>query len=157
MPILPTRSAALAVSCLLLTAGSGCVGATQPRDTPPDAATGSIAGVVRHPAHVVPAMRICALSTDPEKTRCIGHPTHADEYRIDGLAPGEYVVIAQVIAARATYRHGSHVQPVQCIRAPCPDMPATVTVTSGAHLDDIDLNAFHDRREDFPALPATAD
>lgn len=157
MPMLPFRSAACLLLPLALLVGSGCAGDGPPRASSPEPAVGSIGGVVHHPAHVVPAMRICALSADPAKTRCIDHPTHADEYRIDGLAPGDYRVVAEVIAARATYRHGGHMRTVQCVRAPCPDMLATVTVAPGAYLDDIDLDGFYGRREDFPALPATAE
>ncbi len=157
MPKFPSRSAAPLLLPLALLVGSGCAGDGPPRAASPEPAAGSIGGVVAHPAHVVPAMRICALSADPAKTRCIDHPMHADEYRIDGLAPGDYTVIAEVIAPRATYRRGGHMRTVQCVRAPCPDMPATVTVAPGARLDDIDLNRFYSGREDFPALPGTAE
>jgi hypothetical protein len=52
------------------------------------------------------------------------------------------------------YRVGGHVQPVQCIRAPCPDMPASVAVAAGATVSGIDINGFYEKRDDFPAIPA---
>lgn len=120
----------------------------------PQGAPGSIAGVINHPAHTVPAMRICALSTRPgrEPHRCIDSRAAADTYRIDGLPPGDYQVFAEV--GTGMYRSGGHVQQVQCIRAPCPELPKTVTVTPGALLDGINLTFFDEARADFPALPA---
>lgn len=120
----------------------------------PQPATGSIEGVIQHPAHVVPAMRICALQTAQpgEPHRCTNTRASDDTYRIDGLPPGEYQVFAE--AARGMYRHGGHMQAVQCIRAPCPDQPKTIKVTAGSRLDGIDLTFFDEARADFPALPS---
>lgn len=118
------------------------------------AKTGSIAGRILHPAHVVPALRICAIGSGApaEATRiCVRTRAHEDRYRIDGLPPGDYIVIASI--AEGMYRVGGHMQPVQCIRAPCPEMPKPVTVAPAAAVDDIDLNGFYERRDDFPALP----
>jgi hypothetical protein len=115
-------------------------------------AEGRIEGVIQHPAHVVPAMRICAIATDPPRTpQCIDTRAGDDTYRIEGLPAGEYQVFAE--AAKGLYRFGGHLHAVQCIRAPCPEQPKTVAVTAGATLRDIDLTHFHDERKDFPALP----
>jgi hypothetical protein len=140
-----TREASLAMLLLL----AGCATAAGR----PQPATGSIEGVIQHPAHVVPAMRICALSTAPtrEPHRCTQTRASDDTYRIDGLPPGEYQVFAEV--AKGMYRHGGHMQAVQCIRAPCPDQPKTVAVTASTTLRDIDLTHFYDERADFPAMP----
>lgn len=115
---------------------------------------GRIEGVIRHPAHALPAMRVCALSTAPtrEPHRCTTTRAGADRYRIDGLPPGDYQVFAEV--AKGMHRIGGHVQQVQCIRAPCPEQPKTITVTSGAMQGGIDLTFFDDARADFPALPS---
>lgn len=114
---------------------------------------GSIEGVIRHPAHAVPAMRVCALSTVPtrEPHRCTTTHTGADRYRIDGLPPGDYQVFAEV--ATGMHRVGGHMQQVQCIRAPCPEQPKTITLPPGAVLGEIDLTFFDEARADFPALP----
>lgn len=119
----------------------------------PQPATGSIEGVIQHPAHVVPAMRICALPTAQpgEPHRCTNTRASDDTYRIDGLPPGEYQVFAE--AARGMYRHGGHMQAVQCIRAPCPDQPKTITLAADVALGGIDLTFFDETRADFPALP----
>lgn len=141
-----TREASLAMLLLL----AGCATAAGR----PQPATGSIEGVIQHPAHVVPAMRICALSTAPtrEPHRCTQTRASDDTYRIDGLPPGEYQVFAEV--AKGMYRHGGHMQAVQCIRAPCPDQPKTITLASGAALRGIDLSFFDDERADVPPLPS---
>lgn len=114
-------------------------------------AGGRIEGVIQHPAHVVPQMRICAIATDPPRTPyCIATRAGADTYRIDGLPPGDYQVFAEV--PKGLYRIGGHVQQVQCIRAPCPEQPRTITMTPGALLGGIDLTFFDEARADFPAL-----
>ncbi len=146
MTLQATRFTTLAMALAL----AGCATAA----SRPHTAMGSIEGVIQHPAHAVPAMRICALSTSPtrEPHRCITTRAADDTYRIDGLAPGDYQVFADV--GRGMYRIGGHVQQVQCIRAPCPEQPKTVTVTAGATLDGIDLTFFDEARADFPALPS---
>lgn len=122
----------------------------------PRPATGRIEGVIQHPAHAVPAMRICALSTAPsrEPHGCTTTRAGDDTYRIDGLPPGDYQVFAET--EKGIYRRGGHLQPVQCIRAPCPDQPKTITVASGATLDGIDLMFFDDEDDgvDLPLLPS---
>jgi hypothetical protein len=113
---------------------------------------GSIEGTIHHPAHVIPAMRICAIGSGQPATQvCVTTRNDEATYRIDGLAPDDYIVIAT--AQNSLYSVGGHVQPVQCIRAPCPEMPATVTVATGAHLTGIDINGFYEKRDDFPAMP----
>lgn len=148
----------IAVLTVALVAGLSCSACAQSGsrvDTPAGGAkTGSIAGRILHPAHVVPALRICAIGSGApaEATRiCVRTRGHEDRYRIDGLPPGDYIVIASI--PEGLYRVGGHMQQVQCIRAPCPEMPKPVTVAPAATLDDIDLNGFYERRDDFPALP----
>lgn len=150
------RSVALAAALVAALSCSACAQSGSRVDTPAggSAESGSIAGRILHPAHVVPALRICAIGSgaSAEATRiCVRTRAHEDRYRIDGLPPGDYIVIASI--SEGLYRVGGHMQPVQCIRAPCPEMPKPVTVASAATVDDIDLNGFYGRRDDFPALP----
>ena len=142
MPTL--RNAAIAVALVAGLSGSGCAQSGSRVDAPASgsATTGSIAGHIQHPAHAIPAMRICVRTQHGQ-----------GRYRIDGLPADDYVVIAETTEGTALYRVGGHMQQVQCIRAPCPEMPKSVTVTPGATVDGIDLNGFYDRRDDFPALP----
>lgn len=122
--------------------------ATQQDETPP----GSIEGAIRYPDGDAPALRICALQGDGAIHRCVDTAAGAKTYRIERAPAGSYVVIAQ--ARSGALRAGGHVQPVQCIRAPCPEMPAEVFVPGGGGVSGIDLNGFYDAREDFPALPS---
>ncbi len=139
-----------------LLTGSGCARSQPHADEAPTGTndTGAIEGRILHPAHVVPALRICAIGsgapTDAKKI-CIDTRPSQDTYRIDGLPPDDYIVI--VAAGEGLYRIGGHVQQVQCIRAPCPDMPAQVTVAAGGNITGIDINGFYDKRDDFPAIP----
>ncbi len=144
-----------------LPTGSGCARSQTHADaaeagaTPASASrTGTIEGRILHPAQVVPTLRICAIGSgapQDAKRICIDTRPGEDTYRIEGLSPDDYVVIAA--GDEGLYRVGGHVQPVQCIRAPCPDMPASVAVAAGAVVSGVDLNGFYDKREDFPALP----
>lgn len=138
---------------LALTA-TGCAGSENRSAAVPvkTAATGAIEGGIQHPAHATPSMRICAIGDAPSVHVCTRTPAHQSHYRIDGVPPGEYQVFAT--ADNPLYPVGGHVQSVQCIRAPCPSMPASVTVTAGATTTGVDLNGFYDKRDDFPAMPA---
>lgn len=108
-----------------------------------------------HRGHVVPAMRICALSdktvASPAPDVCIQTRAGADRYTLAGLRAGTYQIVAKVNDGAAEV--GGHVRPVQCIRAPCPDMLAEVTVAAGEQRDGIHLDGFSSERADFPALP----
>lgn len=152
-PIRPL-SISLALAVSLLT-GSGCARSQPHAD---DAQTGStktgaIEGRILHPAHVVPALRICAIGSGAPadaKKICIDTRPSQDTYRIGGLPPDDYIVIAA--AGKGVYRVGGHMQQVQCIRAPCPDMPASVTVAAGANVTGIDIKNFYEKRDDFPVI-----
>lgn len=153
----PIRSLPISLAlAAALSAGSGCARSQPHADEAPtgSAKTGAIEGRILHPAHVVPALRICAIGsgapTDAKKV-CIDTRPSQDRYRIDGLPPDDYVVIAA--ADKGVHRIGGHMQQVQCIRAPCPDMPASVTVAAGANVAGIDINGFYEKRDDFPAIP----
>jgi hypothetical protein len=145
------RSVALLCIAMFGTATLGCSALARA-----DAkGSGSLAGVIQHPAQAVPAMRICAIGSGaPAQARrvCVTTRNGDDTYRIDGLPADEYIVIARTEQASGLYRVGGHMQAVQCIRAPCPAMPKAVKVEAGAQIEGVDLNEFYERREDFPAL-----
>lgn len=131
-------------------AGAGDGGAQSGK---PPMRTGAIEGRILHPAHVVPALRICAIGSGASaeaKRICIDTRASRDTYRIEGLPPDDYVVIAA--GNEGFYRVGGHVRPVQCFRAPCPDMPASVAVAAGTNVRGIDINGFYNKRDDFPTL-----
>lgn len=135
------RHALTLLSCLAL---AGCAHAAG------DEAHATLGGVVRHPAHVVPALRICALPADGGAPTCTDARAHADRWQLR-VPAGEYQVFAwPADGARGT---GAYLQPVQCIRAPCPPMPATVSVKAGEVRGDVDLTGFDAARTDLPAAP----
>ena len=137
----------LLVSLGVLVALSGCAAAPSPR---PDHAGASLSGLVRYPSEGAPAMRICALPTQGTAT-CMNTVDGQHDYRISGLAGGEYRVVAAL--SEGDMRVGGHVAEVQCIRAPCPPMLKTVVLPDGADLTGIDINGFYPPRADFPTLP----
>lgn len=152
-------TAALAFALIVC---SGCVRSetrerAQREATPPASAKtgGTIEGRIQHPGHVIPPMRICAIGSGApnEATQvCVQTLRDQTSYRIEGLPADDYIVIAQTDGSVPLYRVGGHMQQVQCIRAPCPQMPAEVIVRESAHVDGIDINQFYDKRDDFPAL-----
>lgn len=121
-------------------------------EEPLSAQDGSIEGRILHPAHVVQPIRICAIgSGQPARHSCIETRRNQGRYRIDGLEPDDYVVIAA--GGDDFYRVGAHVMQVQCISAPCPEMPVTVHIEPGTHASNIDINGFYQQRDDFPPMP----
>ena len=139
-------------------AGSGCA-RSETRSAPAPAASGAIEGAIEgsilHPAHAIPPMRICAIGSgapNAAKRVCVDTRRDQGRYRIAGLPADAYVVIAETTDDSAMYRVGGHMQQVQCIRAPCPEMPKSVVVGEGATVDGIDLDRFYDARDDFPSL-----
>ena len=155
MPPIRSLPIPLVFAASLLT-GSGCARSQPHADEAPTRPndTGAIEGRILHPAHVVPALRICAVGSGAPtvaKKICIDTRSSQDTYRIEGLPADDYIVIAA--AGAGPYRIGGHMQQVQCIRAPCPDMPAPVKVAAGANVADIDINGFYEKRDGFPAIP----
>jgi hypothetical protein len=115
-----------------------------------DRGRASISGKIAYPSEVTPSMRICAVRDGAPPT-CTASPAGSKRYRLEHLPAGDYQIVAKL--SEGDMRVGGHVQPVQCIRAPCPEQLKTVTVAAGAELDDIDLNGFYAARDDFPTLP----
>ena len=80
-----------------LPTGSGCARSQPHTDEAPNDATpttagktGTIEGRILHPAHVVPALRICAIGSgapQDAKRVCIDTRPSQNTYRIDGLPP----------------------------------------------------------------------
>lgn len=113
--------------------------------------TGSISGHIQYPSESIPEMHVCAIATaDTHRAGCVRTQRDQAEYRIDGLAPGDYAVYGwfnegdmHVIRARQT---------IMCIRAPCPPgEPIVVTLAPGEHYIRAHLN---DAAEVFPGMPA---
>lgn len=111
----------------------------------------SISGAIAYPSEVTPAMRICAVPGAGAAPVCIDSAAGRTSYRLDHVAAGDYQLVAKL--NEGEMRVGGHVQPVQCVRAPCPDLLKTVSVVAGAQLTGIDLNEFYAARADFPPLP----
>lgn len=110
----------------------------------------SISGKIAYPSEVTPAMRICAVR-GTESPVCIDSAAGRTHYRIDRLPAGEFQIVAKL--SEGDMRVGGHVQPVQCIRAPCPDQLKSVSLAAGADVTGVDLNEFYAAREDFPPIP----
>lgn len=133
--------------------------ATKPMAEPPAAAlpkpkTGSISGRIEYGSESIPPMHVCAIATTaPSRIGCVRTQRDQADYRIDGLAPGDYAVYGwfnegdmRVIRAR---------QVIMCIRAPCPPgEPIVVTLAAGDHYSRANLNDYAESFPDMPAEPA---
>ena len=133
---------------LFLLAGAAGGGEPQGVRVDPQAPRGAIGGRIVHPGGVAPAMRICALWDGGQ--RCVDSPSGRSLYRIEGLHDGGYQVVARVDDVATPV--AGHVQPVQCVRAPCQAQLGTVEIAGGQEVGDADLNGFYAARPDFPAL-----
>jgi len=114
--------------------------------------SGSISGKIAYPSETTPDMRICAVPAGGSLHACVQAKAGDTVYRIDHLAPADYLVVAQL--HEGDMRVGGHMYQVQCIRAPCPAHLQAVTVAPGASVADIDINEFYAAMNDFPVLPA---
>jgi hypothetical protein len=149
-----TSSPSSVVAAAIAVASLVCNGCAHSAERGTASRPGSIAGRILHPAQANPPMRICAIGSGPaaRATRiCVKTRAGQTRYRIAGLPSDHYVVIGR--AGSGALSVAGHVQPVHCIRAPCPDMAAPVVVAPGARITGIDLNGFYERREDFPRMP----
>lgn len=123
----------------------------------PPAARGSasLSGSIEFPGEAIPALRVCAIDiADPARHRCVRTAAGTASYRLDGLAAGEYQVWAWLIAPEADIRMLRAMQDVQCIRAPCPRQPLTVTLAEGARVAQVTLNEAAAAFDDAPPAPA---
>jgi hypothetical protein len=99
--------------------------------------TGSISGVIHHPARRIPAMRICAENMLSNKKTCIKSKADHQNYVIKGLPAGDY----QVKAFSGGYAgNGAYMQQVQCIRAPCDPVPGNISLAAGESFDKADIS-----------------
>jgi hypothetical protein len=95
-------------------------------------ATGIISGEIQHPAHKIPAVKVCALSIETRKEYCVNTKSGQASYQIKKLPAGEY----QVFADDVSYAYeGGYIQSVQCIRAPCDPVPGNIVLAVGQHFD----------------------
>ena len=128
---------------------AGCTTVTTPRKAPPSG-LGSISGKILYPSEVVPQMRICAIPAG-QAPLCIENPAGQTSYRIDRLAAGQYTVLVSL--SEGDIRKGGHVHQVQCIRAPCPAQPMTVTLEAGTDAQGVDITGFFAEGDPFPSIP----
>jgi hypothetical protein len=130
---------------LLLLAGCSSLQTAQTR-------SGSISGKIAYPSETTPDMRICAVQQSGSLRTCMQVKAGDTDYRIEHLAPADYLVVAQL--HEGDMRVGGHMYQVQCIRAPCPAHLQAVTVAAGAAVTGVDINDFYAAMDDFPDVPA---
>jgi hypothetical protein len=111
----------------------------------------SISGDIQYPMQRIPPMRICAISDENKTHACVETKAGEKTYAIQNLPPANYIVIVEAHGGKLPV--AAHVAPVQCIRAPCPDLPKVITIAAGSRLTNIHINGFYDARSDFPKMP----
>jgi len=125
---------------------------TEPaQEAPPVAelAGGSISGRIDLGELAAPALHVCAISTDGRHVGCVMTNARQAQYRIEGLAAGEYAVYGWTRTGDKRVLRSLELR--MCIKAPCPlGPPVVVTLATGGSYDRAHLN---DIATSFPGMP----
>jgi len=115
-----------------------------------DLAGGSISGRIEPGEAAAPALHVCAISTDGRHVGCVMTSARQAQYRIEGLAAGEYAVYGWTRTGDKRVLRSLELR--MCIKAPCPlGPPVVVALAAGESYDRAHLN---DIATSFPGMPA---
>lgn len=120
----------------------------------PAAATraGSIAGTLSYPSEYVPPMRVCAFELADATAYCVRTGKHQARYRLDGVPPGDYLVLAFPQEAGAL--PGGYTGCVRDLTAACGDHELQpIVVAAGRTTPDIDPADYYADAADWPQEP----
>ncbi len=122
--------------------------------------TGAISGQLRCPVDSLPAMYVTAYQVGSQNYRYIITAPGQDTYEIDGLAPGNYQVIAYTVggAGFPAGRAGGYTQAVPCgLGANCTDHSLiNIEVEAGQTETGIVPDDWYAPRGTFPPFPQQA-
>lgn len=115
--------------------------------------TGGIAGQLSYPSSFIPSMVVVAFSVDSSSYRYVVTLENSSTYQIDGLAPGNYFVVAY--PANDSSYPGGYSQAVPCgLLASCTDHSLLpVEVKSGEVAQGINPGDFYAPPGTFPPSP----
>ena len=119
---------------------------------------GTISGSLGYPSNAIPPLRVCAIAVSaPSASRCTRTKENQAFYRIPGLRPGSYHVVAYVLPGTwgDPSLAGGYTQMVICgLKRGCDDHTLIpVEVKAGRLARGINPDDWYASRESFPEEP----
>ena len=148
-PATPTTSQAVTAQAVVAPAGNSTpsVAATT------DGSTGRITGTLSYPSEYLPPMRVCAFELAEATPYCVRTGEDQAQYRIEGIPPGDYLVLA--FPQEADALPGGYTGCVPDLSAGCGDHDLKpIIVAAGQTTPDIDPADYYAEAADWPQEPA---
>jgi hypothetical protein len=118
-----------------------------------DASSGRISGTLSYPSEFLPPMRVCAFELAEATPYCVLTDEGQAQYRIEGVPPGDYLVLAFPHDPGAP--PGGYTGCVADLRAGCGDHDLKpIIVAAGQTTPDIDPADYYADAADWPQEPA---
>ena len=118
-----------------------------------DAGTGRITGTLSYPSEYLPPMRVCAFELAEATPYCVRTGKDQAQYRLDGVPPGDYLVLA--FPQEADALPGGYTGCVRDLSADCRDHDLQpIIVAAGQTTPDIDPADYYAGAADWPQEPA---
>lgn len=120
--------------------------------SPPAAGTGRITGRLSYPSEYLPPMRVCAFELAEATPYCVRTGKDQAQYRLDGVPPGDYLVLA--FPQEADALPGGYTGCVRNLDADCRDHDLQpIIVAAGQTTPDIDPADYYADAADWPQEP----
>ena len=121
-------------------------------DIAPAAASGGISGRLSYPSEYLPPMRVCAFELAEATPYCVRTGKGQAQYRLEGVPPGDYLVLA--FPQEADALPGGYTGCIQDLSAACRDHDLQpVVVAPGRTTLDIDPADYYADAADWPQEP----
>ena len=121
--------------------------------TTPDASSGSITGTLSYPSEYLPPMQVCAFELADATPYCMRTSKDQAQYRLDGVPPGDYLVLA--FPQEADALPGGYTGCVRNLNADCRDHDLQpIIVAAGQTTPDVDPADYYAEAADWPQEPA---
>lgn len=117
-----------------------------------DGSTGRISGTLSYPSEYLPPMRVCAFDLAEATPYCVRTNKDQAQYRLDGVPPGDYLVLA--FPQEADALPGGYTGCVRDLSADCRDHDLQpIIVAAGQTTPDIDPADYYADAADWPQEP----
>ena len=117
------------------------------------ASTGRITGTLSYPSEYLPPMRVCAFELAEATPYCVRTGKDQAQYRLDGVPPGDYLVLA--FPQEVDALPGGYTGCVPDLSAACSDHDLKpIIVAAGQTTPDIDPTDYYADAADWPQEPA---
>ena len=135
-------------------AGGALAQPTFTQIAPPSSGTGSISGTLSYPSNFIPALRVMAVSATEQGYSYVDTQPNQSTYKISGLAPGKYHVIAY---AGGELSAGYTLAVLCGLSVECTDHSLIdVVVVAGTNTPNINPQDWYAPPGSFPPMPGDA-